>query len=131
MRTRYCWGLFVFFVLFSGSSIFAEDWPEFRGAGRLGVWQETGVLERFPDSGLKPRWRVPIRAGYSGPAVADGRVFVTDFEMTNGMRGTERALALDEVSGEELWVQEWPADYAGIQWAVSYTHLTLPTIYSV
>jgi outer membrane protein assembly factor BamB len=38
--------------------------------------------------------------------------------MTNGMRGTERALALDEVSGEELWVQEWPADYAGIQWEV-------------
>ncbi|GIT67534.1 MAG: hypothetical protein Ct9H300mP25_10060 [Acidobacteriota bacterium] len=38
----------------------------------------------------------PIQAGYSGPAVAGGRVFVTDFEMTNGMRGTERALALDE-----------------------------------
>ena len=118
MRARRCWVGFVLLVFLSATKGFAEDWPEFRGAGRLGVWHETGVLERFPDAGLKVRWRVPIRAGYSGPAVADGRVFVTDFEMTNGMRGTERALALDEVSGEELWVQEWPADYAGIQWEV-------------
>ncbi|MEO1994037.1 MAG: PQQ-binding-like beta-propeller repeat protein, partial [Planctomycetaceae bacterium] len=118
MRTRRCWVVLVLLVFLSGTRGFAEDWPEFRGAGRLGVWQETGVLERFPDSGLKARWRVPIHAGYSGPAVAGGRVFVTDFEMTNGMRGTERALALDEESGEELWVQEWPADYAGIQWEV-------------
>ena len=118
MRARRCWVVFVLLVFLSTTKGFAEDWPEFRGAGRLGVWHETGVLERFPDAGLKARWRVPIRAGYSGPAVSGGRVFVTDFEMTNGMRGTERALALDEKSGEELWVQEWPADYAGIQWEV-------------
>ncbi len=32
------------------------------------------------------------------------------------MRGTERALALDEVTGRILWTREWEADYAGIQW---------------
>ena len=100
------------------SSVQADDWPEFRGKGRLGVWNETGLLESFPESGLKVRWRRPIRAGYSGPAVVNGRVFVTDFEPTQGMRGTERALALDEMTGETLWVQEWEADYAGIQWEV-------------
>ncbi len=96
----------------------ADDWPEFRGRGRLGVWTETGIVETFPADGLKARWRQPINAGYSGPAVADGRVFVTDFEMTQGMRGTERALALDESTGELLWAQEWEADYAGIQWEI-------------
>ena len=100
------------------SAVQADDWPEFRGKGRLGVWNETGLLESFPESGLKVRWRRPIRAGYSGPAVVNGRVFVTDFEPTQGMRGTERALALDEMTGETLWVQEWEADYAGIQWEV-------------
>ncbi|SVE50611.1 uncharacterized protein METZ01_LOCUS503465, partial [marine metagenome] len=94
MITRRYWGLLVLIVVLSVNSGFAEDWPEFRGAGRLGIWHETGVLEQFPDVGLKARWRVPVHAGYSGPAVAGGRVFVTDFEMTNGMRGTERALAL-------------------------------------
>jgi len=57
----------------------AEDWPEYRGKGRLGVWNETGILEKFPEGGLKVLWRTPVKAGYAGPAVADGRVFVSDF----------------------------------------------------
>ena len=96
----------------------AEDWPEFRGAGRRGVWLESGILDTFPAEGLKARWRTPVKRGYAGPAVAGGRVFVTDYEPTDGMRGTERALALDEATGEVLWVQEWDADYAGIQWEI-------------
>ncbi len=50
--------------------------------------------------------------------MVDGRVFVTDYEPTQGMRGIERAMALDEATGEVLWVQEWDADYAGIQWEI-------------
>ena len=96
----------------------AEDWPEFRGAGRRGVWLESGIVDTFPTEGLKVLWRTPVKRGYAGPAVADGRVFVTDYEPTDGMRGTERALALDEATGEVLWVQEWDADYAGIQWEI-------------
>ena len=96
----------------------ADDWPEFRGEGRLGIWRETGLLETFPTDGLKVRWRQPIKAGYAGPAVVDGRVFATDWEPTNGMRGVERALAFDEDTGEVLWSQAWEADYAGIQWEI-------------
>ena len=105
-------------VLVGLTEVGADDWPEFRGDGRLGVWHETGLLEEFPAAGLKVRWRTPVNAGYSGPAVADGRVFVTDFEVTQGMRGIERALALDETTGRILWTQTWEADYAGIQWEV-------------
>ena len=96
----------------------AEDWPEFRGAGRRGVWLESGIVETFPAEGLKALWRTPVKRGYAGPAVAEGRVFVTDYEPTQGMRGIERAMALDEATGEVLWVQEWDADYAGIQWEI-------------
>jgi outer membrane protein assembly factor BamB len=92
----------------------AEDWPEYRGKGRLGEWNESGILDRFPASGLKVLWRTPIKTGFSGPAVADGRVFVTDFAEAQYPRGTERVLALDETSGRILWVREWPADYGGI-----------------
>ena len=108
-----------FAILVGGAGIAgADDWPEFRGAGRRGVWLESGIVDTFPAEGLKARWRTPVRRGYAGPAVADGRVFVTDYEPTQGMRGTERAIALDEATGEVLWVQEWDADYAGIQWEV-------------
>src|SRR5438132_11028189 len=60
---------------------FADDWPEWRGTGRRGEYKESGILETFPADGLKVKWRTPIHAGYSGPAVANGRVFVTDFRM--------------------------------------------------
>ncbi|HIE94520.1 MAG TPA: hypothetical protein EYQ83_17270, partial [Acidobacteria bacterium] len=26
----------------------AKDWPQWRGAERLGLWAETGILEEFP-----------------------------------------------------------------------------------
>ena len=96
-----------------------DDWPEWRGRGRRGVWKEDGILERFPETGLAYTWRSPIHEGYSGPAVSRGRVFVMDFIRDRGIRGTERALALDEATGELLWKQEWPVDYGGTEpvWA--------------
>ena len=95
----------------------ADDWPEFRGERRAGVWNESGILEKFPTDGLKILWRAPINSGYSSPTVSDGRVFITDFNATNGYSGTERALALDEKTGRLLWTVEWEANYGGIMWA--------------
>ena len=94
----------------------ADDWPEFRGQGRQGVWNETGILDTFPETGLEVRWRTPIKRGFSGPAVANGRVFVTDFERSQGLAGVERIVCLDEATGEILWTQNWDASYAGISW---------------
>jgi outer membrane protein assembly factor BamB len=96
----------------------AEDWPEWRGKGRRGLWTETGVVESFPKPGLTVRWRTPVRAGYSGPAVAAGRVFLTDYEKTDGTRGTERAFALDEKTGAVLWARGWPVDYKGLSYGL-------------
>lgn len=89
----------------------AADWPEWRGAGRRGIWNESGILDTFPEKGLTASWRTPIHAGFAGPAVAAGHVFVTDFERSNGSKGTERALCLDEKSGKILWTRAWDADY--------------------
>src|SRR5205823_11006782 len=101
-------------IAYTGIVLHAEDWPEIRGKGRLGVWSESGIIESFPESGLKVLWRTPIKAGFAGPAVADGRVFVLDFAETQKPRGVERALALDEKTGKVLWTQEWPVDYRGM-----------------
>ena len=95
----------------------AEDWPQWRGADRDAVWRETGIVERFPGEGLIVKWRTPVRAGFAGPAVADGRVFVLDYQETPGTRtmdGRERLLALDEETGAVLWTREWPATYRNI-----------------
>src|SRR3977135_2626248 len=81
-------------VTVAGVGIRAEDWPEMRGKGRLGEWNETGIVDKFPAGGLNVLWRTPIKAGFAGPSVADGRVFITDWVETQRPRGTDRALAL-------------------------------------
>ena len=82
-------------MLLTAMAMRADDWPEFRGRGRGGVWNEVGIVEKFPESGLKILWRTPIKGGLSGPSVANGRVFVSDFTEAQRMRGTERVLCLD------------------------------------
>ena len=43
---------------------------------RDGVWREKGILDKFPSGGPKVKWRAEVGAGYSGPAVAGGKVFL-------------------------------------------------------
>jgi len=89
----------------------ADDWPEWRGVGRVGVWNETGIVETLPAM-LPIAWRVPVNKGYAGPAVANGRVFVTDARRSKGDIVVERILALDETTGKTLWTKEWETDYS-------------------
>ena len=94
----------------------AADWPEWRGAGRQGVWNESRTLRSFPAQGLRVKWTVPIRAGYSGPSVSQGRVFVMDHEKGPATAVTERILCLDEQTGRTLWSKTWGADYRGLDY---------------
>ena len=96
-----------------GLPVIADDWPEWRGRGRTGEWREAALGNRFPQSGLPVVWRAPVGAGYSGPAVSDGRVFLTDYAA-----GVERALCFNERTGRQLWTREWPADYKGLDYAI-------------
>lgn len=99
-----------------GVAALADDWPEFLGAGRTGEWRETGILRKFPEGGPKVLWRTPICPGYSGPAVADGRVFVSDCRKTDAGR-VERVVCLDEQTGQVRWVFENTAvDYAKLSY---------------
>ena len=115
-RPFVCVSIALWFMVLGSTGLRAEDWPEFRGKGRTGEWNEAGILQTFPPDGLRVLWRSPVREGYSSPVVADGRIFLTDFTRVQGVTGPERALALDEKTGEVLWTVEWDANYAGFQW---------------
>jgi len=80
----------------------AEDWPQWRGSGRNGVWHETGIRKTFPAEGLPVRWRAPVGYGFSSPVVAKGRVYVTDALLDRPkVRG--RVLCFEETTGKLLW----------------------------
>src|SRR5436190_465906 len=65
-------------LLFCVCGARADDWPQWLGPQRDGVWRETGILDKFPANGPRVRWRTPIGGGYAGPAVVGDKVFVTD-----------------------------------------------------
>ena len=58
----------------------ADDWPNWLGPTRDNRWHEPGILKQLPAGGLKTAWRAPVFGGYSGPAVAGGKVYVHDFD---------------------------------------------------
>ncbi len=100
----------------------ASEWPQWMGPTRDNVWHDTGILEKFPEGGPKVLWRVPVKVGYAGPAVAGGKVFVMDYATDapddgggnfkrNPTSGTERVIAFS-TDGKELWKYETPVTYS-------------------
>ena len=92
----------------------ADDWPCWRGPTRDGRWHEKGIVERFERAVLEPVWRARIGSGYSGPTVADGRVYVTDRVVRPVAQ--ERVHCFDAGSGAPLWTHEYPCEYQGISY---------------
>jgi outer membrane protein assembly factor BamB len=100
-----------------------DDWPQWMGPQRDGVWRESGIVQAIPAAGLPVKWRVPVKGGYSGPAVADGRVYLADYDHGDGavanspndrtqLTGRERLLCLDAATGTLLWKHEYDCPYA-------------------
>ena len=103
MKARFIFrSLAQFVLLLAAHASRADDWPQFRGPNRDGVWNEAGVMQTFPADGLKVRWRVPVGAGLSSPIVGGGRVFLCDSEMKKP-KAWERVHCFDEKTGKPLW----------------------------
>ena len=116
-------GAMVLCVGSAGMVVQADDWPQWMGPDRDGVWHETGIVDKFPEGGPPVRWRVKIGGGYAGPAVVGGRVYVTDKQLPQGTeevadpfkRGrtpaSERILCLDDKDGAVIWKPEYEFPY--------------------
>jgi outer membrane protein assembly factor BamB len=95
------------------------------GPNRDAVWPETGIVETLPSTGPTVVWRASVSQGYAGPAVAQGRVYVTDkvlkpgasdpadpFDSKTQTPSTERVICLDQANGKVLWTHEYDCPYA-------------------
>jgi WD40 repeat protein len=103
----------VWLLLLRPAGAWADDWPQWRGPNRDGIWRETGILETIPPSGLTVQWRAKVGNGYSGPVVAQGRVFVTDHVFEPEV---ERVLCFEETTGKQLWTHSYPCDYRDMEY---------------
>jgi outer membrane protein assembly factor BamB len=76
-------------------------WPRFRGSDLDAVCKDkTPLLRQWPAGGPKQLWSVPMGQGYAGAAIANGRVYVLDYDQKK--KGDAlRCLSLDD--GREIW----------------------------
>ena len=101
----------------------ADDWPQWLGPERDSVWREKGIVSSFPAGGPPVVWRAEIGSGYSGPAVAHGRVYVLDHQFAKAsdkptdpfargtIPGVERIVCLNADDGKTVWRHEYDCPY--------------------
>ncbi|MGL4423114.1 MAG: PQQ-binding-like beta-propeller repeat protein [Gemmataceae bacterium] len=101
----------------------ADDWPQWLGPQRDGVWRETNLIDKFPKEGPKIAWRVPLGQGYSGPAVYENRVYVMDRlkkdpdPMKKGtLPGDERVRCIDAATGKDVWTHSYDCPYEKVSY---------------
>src|SRR5258706_10375983 len=93
----------------------ADDYPQWFGPQRDGIYRERGILSAFPKEGAKILWRARVAAGDSQPVVARDRVIVTDHVLgagvttpsdpfkTGKLPGVERVLCFYDAGGPFHW----------------------------
>lgn len=96
----------------------ADDWPQWLGPQRDGIWRESGIVERLPSTPIY-KWRTKIGAGYAGPAVANDQVFVHDRVLAENAKNPKSAFDLGAVPGKER-VHCLDAGTGQIKWTHAY-----------
>ena len=91
-------------LLSVSATLWAGDWPYWRGPNKDGISPETGINKNWSQKPPRVLWQVPMSdRGYAGPSVADGKVFIIDHQGTNDV-----VRAIDIESGDDVWQFTYP-----------------------
>jgi len=77
----------------------AQDWPQFLGPDRNSTSPQKGLLRSWNESGPEVLWSVELGAGFGGPVVKSGKVYLLDRDDEAG--DIMRCFNLQ--TGDELW----------------------------
>ncbi|MFW6277380.1 MAG: PQQ-binding-like beta-propeller repeat protein, partial [Prolixibacteraceae bacterium] len=93
-------------------SVFSQEIVEFRGINRSGWYNETGLLEKWPETGPKIITRIHgFGKGYSQPVFAEGNIFITGIR-----KDTIDVLSAYNLNGDVLWETPY-----GRSWTRTYS----------
>jgi outer membrane protein assembly factor BamB len=92
-------------VALSVTSVLAADWPWIYGPKRDHTSDQKGLLRAWPEAGPKVLWTVPVGAGFGGPAVSGGNVYLLDRDENVG----DTLRVIDLATGKELWTYAYEA----------------------
>jgi hypothetical protein len=83
----------------SAATAWSEDWPGIYGPRRDHTSTQKGLLRSWPAGGPKVLWTLPLNAGFGGPAISGGHVYLLDRDESVG----DKLRVLDLATGKELW----------------------------
>jgi outer membrane protein assembly factor BamB len=92
-------------VALSATAVLAADWPWLYGPRRDHTSEQKGLLRTWAQEGPKVLWTVPMGAGFGGPAVSGGNVYLLDRDEKVG----DTLRVLDLASGKERWTFAYDA----------------------
>ena len=92
---------------------------EWRGPGRSGIYNESGLLKKWPDGGPALLWEaVSMGDGYSSPTVTDEAVYVT------GRKDSSDVLIALTLDGKKKWEtvygKAWMTNHTGSRCIPTY-----------
>jgi len=80
-------------------------WPQFRGPDRRGSVTGDALPHAWPGGRPRELWSVAVGEGYAGPAIANGCVFLMDYDR-DAQQDVLRCLSLAD--GNEIWRYAYP-----------------------
>jgi outer membrane protein assembly factor BamB len=99
--------------LIGALSLWADDWPQWRGPNRDGQIR-FAEPKTWPEK-LTTKWKITVGEGYASPLLAGGRI------LQFARQGDEEvAMAIDPSSGKILWQRNYAAPYEPVQSAARH-----------
>jgi len=90
-------------ILICASSLFAQDWPQWRGPNRDGKVRGFKAPLQWPNE-LTQKWKKTVGSGDATPALVGNKLYVFT------RQGDEEVtLCLDAGSGNEIWMDKYAA----------------------
>jgi outer membrane protein assembly factor BamB len=106
--------ILIFTGVFLVKSSASQEWPDWRGSNREGIWKETGIVKKFKNSTIPLKWSIPCGIGYSGPTVSGGKVYLTD--LIEKPEPSERVLCVDANNGKVIWTYSYACQYGNMSY---------------
>jgi len=112
-------GLLITILLSVITSLSYSQLYEWRGPGRAGIYNETGLLKKWPEAGPKLIWEaVGFGDGYSSPLVTDDAIYVT------GRKDENDVLFAFTPDGKKKWEvtygKAWMTNHTGSRCTPTY-----------
>jgi outer membrane protein assembly factor BamB len=104
-RTAACTASWVLFLLLP-NVVLAQDWPQFLGPTRNGVYSEASPAFSWSKAGPPVLWKRTVGQGFSAPIVAEGRLI-----LFHRVGNKETVECLEAKTGRPFWTFDYPTNY--------------------